>query len=217
MLPSFADALFTDTVAASLALIVPVPVVALELRLIPPGKPPEGADNVTVNVSAPSAKTSFVVATVNVSVRSVASAANVTLPVVFVKSACTAVSLPPTLVAKSTTTCAPGRPDRVTVNVTLLPSFADALFTDTVAASLALIVPTPVESLMLTPVGKLLDGSVRVTVNVSAPSARASSVAATVNVCIRSEPDAPDANVTVPLALVKSDDDAVSPVSTLVA
>jgi len=54
---------------------------------MPPGKPPEGADNVTVNVSAPSAKTSFVAATVNVSVRSVASAANVTLPVVFVKSA----------------------------------------------------------------------------------------------------------------------------------
>jgi len=101
------------------------------------------------------------------------------------------------------------------VNVTLLPSFADALFTDTVAASLALIVPTPVESLMLTPAGKLLAGSVKVTVNVSAPSAKTSSVAATVNVCVRS--DAPDANVTVPLALVKSDVAAVSPVSTLVA
>ena len=96
----------------------------------------------------------------------------------------------------------------------LLPSAAEASFTDKVAASLALIVPVPVESLNVMPEGNVPE---IVTVNVSAPSASASWVAATVNVCIRSEPDAPDANDTLPLALVKSDDEAESPVATLVA
>jgi len=90
------------------------------------------------------------------------------------------------------------------VNVALLPSFAEESLTDSVAASLALIVPTPVASLMLMPGGKLPDGSEMVTVNVSAPSARASSVAATVNVFVRPAPVAPEANVTVPVVLVKS-------------
>jgi len=38
-----------------------------------------------------------------------------------------------------------------------------------------------------------------------------------VNVCIKSEPDAPDAKVRVPLVLVKSDCTAVSVAATLVA
>ena len=113
-------------------------------------------------------------------------------------------SLPPTLVAKSTVTAEAGLPDSVTVNVTLLPSAAESSFTDNVAASLALIVPVPVASLMLMPAGKPPAGAVRVTVNVSAPSARMSSVAATVNVFIRLLPVAPAANVTVPVVLVKS-------------
>ena len=79
----------------------------------------------------------------------VAPAANVTLPVVFVKSDCTAVSVAATLVAKSTVTAASGVPERVTVNVTLLPSAAEASFTFSVAASLRLIVPVPVVALVL--------------------------------------------------------------------
>ena len=65
-----------------------MPAVALVLRLMPPGKPPDGADSVTVNVSFPSARASLTVATVNIflSPLPVAPAANVTLPVVFVKS-----------------------------------------------------------------------------------------------------------------------------------
>ena len=110
-----------------------------------------------------------------------------------------------TLVAKSTVTAAPGLPDRVTVNVTLLPSAAEALFTDSVAGSLRLIVPVPVPSLMLMPPGKPPDGADSVTVNVSAPSARASCVVATVNIFVSPLPVAPAANVTLPVVLVKSD------------
>ena len=168
LLPSFAEASLTDNVAASLALIVPTPVASL--IVMPPGNVPE---IVTVNVSAPSARASCVVATVNVFVNPfpVAPEANVTLPVVFVKSDCAAVLPVSTLVAKFTVTSAPGVPDRVTVNDTLLPSAAEASFTDNVAASLALIVPTPVESLIVTPAGNVPE---MVTVNVSAPSARVS-------------------------------------------
>ena len=56
-----------------------------------------------------------------------------------------------------------------------------------------------------------------VTVNVSAPSARASCVVATVNVFISPVLVAPAANVTLPLLAVKSDDEAVSLAPTLVA
>ena len=110
-----------------------------------------------------------------------------------------------TLVAKFAVTAAPGLPDRVTVNVTLLPSAAEASLTDSVASSLALIVPLPVASLMLTPTGKPAAGAVSVTVNVSAPSARVSSVVDTVTVFDKPAPVAPAANVTLPLLLVKSD------------
>ena len=122
-----------------------------------------------------------------------------------------------TLVAKLTVTAAAGLPDRLTVNDTSLPSSAEASLIDSVAASLALIVPLPVPSLMLIPPGKPAAGAVSVTVNVSAPSARESSAAATVNVFISPVPVAPAANVTLPLLAVKSDDEAVSPVATLVA
>ena len=103
------------------------------------------------------------------------------------------------------------------MNVTLAPSPPVASITDSVAGSLALIVPVPVESLMLILGGKLLDGSEMVTVKVSAPSARASSVVATVNVCVRPPPVASAAKVTVPVVLVKSDDAAVLPDAMLVA
>ena len=110
----------------------------------------------------------------------------------------------PTLVAWLTVTAEPGLPDRVTVNSTLLPSAAEASFTDSVAASLALIVPAPVASLIVTPAGKVPE---MVTVNVSAPSARLSFVVATVNFFDRpGAGGAPAANVTVPVVFVKSDD-----------
>jgi len=114
-------------------------------------------------------------------------------------------------------TSAPGLPDRVTANVKSPPSPPEASVTDSVAGSLALIVPVPVLLLRLIPGGKLLDGSVRVTVNVSGPSARLSSVAATVNVCDRPAPLAPASIVTVPEVLVKSDCNAVLPDAMLVA
>ena len=110
-----------------------------------------------------------------------------------------------TLVAKFAVTAAPGLPDRVTVNVTLLPSAAEASLIDNVAGSLRLIVPLPVPSLMLMPPGKPPDGADSLTVNVSAPSARASWVVATVNVFDRPALVAPAANVTLPVVLVKSD------------
>ena len=108
------------------------------------------------------------------------------------------------LVAKVIGTAAAGLPDSVTANDMLIPSATDTSSTDNVAASLALIVPVPVPSEMLMPAGKPPAGADSVTVNVSAPSARMSSVAATVNVCIRSLPVAPDEKVRLLLVLVKS-------------
>ena len=112
-------------------------------------------------------------------------------------------SLSPTLVSWFTVTAEVGLSDRVTVNVTLLPSAAEESFTDSVASSLALIVPVPVASLNVMTPGKVPDEIV--TVNVSAPSARVSWVVATVNVFINPVPVAPAANVTLPVVFVKSD------------
>jgi len=63
---------------------------------------------------------------------------------------------------------------------------------------------------MLMPGGKPSAGADRVTVNVSGPSARPSAIAATVKVWDSASPVASASNVRLPLALSKSDSDAVS-------
>ena len=136
LLPSAADASFTDNVAASLALIVPSP--AASLIVTPVGNPLVGSVSLTVNHSLRSVRASSIVATVIVFISPVpvAPAAKVSVPLVLVKSDCSAVGRklprPSRLVAKSTVTSALGLADRVTVNVTLLPSSADASSTDSV-------------------------------------------------------------------------------------
>ena len=99
VLPSPPEESLTDSVAGSLTLIVPRPVPLL--MLMPGGKLLPDSDRVTVNVSGPSARLSLVAATVNVFDRPApcAPASIVTLPLVLVKSACTAVSLDSMLVA----------------------------------------------------------------------------------------------------------------------
>ena len=87
------------------------------------------------------------------------------------------------------------------MNDTSLPSAAEASFTDNVAASLALIVPVPVPSKIVTPAGKVPE---MVTVNVSAPSARLSWVVGTANVFLSPVPVAPAVNVLLIDLLVKS-------------
>ena len=215
--PSPPEASLTDSVAGSFAPIVPWPIESP--RLIAGGKLLEGSDSVTLNVSSPSASSSSVAATVNglVSPPPVAPTAKETLPAVLVMSDCTAVSPDRIPLAKSTVTGLPGLPDRVTMKVTLPPSAPEASLTDRLAGSLRLIVPLPVPVPMLMPAGKLLDGSDRVTVNVSSPSASKSSAAATSNVLTSPMPVAAVAKVSVPLVLVKSDWIAVSPDPTLVA
>ena len=63
---------------------------------------------------------------------------------------------------------------------------------------------------MLIPCGKPSAGGDNVTVNVSSPSTRLSATAATVNVWDSASPVASAAKVRLPLALSKSDADAVS-------
>ena len=106
------------------------------------------------------------------------------------------------------------------MKVRSLPSSPSASLTDSVASPRPpdpVIVPVPVPSPMLTPGGKPSAGADNVTVNVSSPSARPSSTAATVNVWDSASPVASASKVRLPLVLSKSDSDAVSPDSMLVA
>ena len=101
--PSVPEASLTENSAWAVGVlasaIVPVPV-ASAIRT-PAGRPADGADSVTVNVSSPSSRLSVAAATVNVrdSASPVASASNVRLPLVLSKSDSDAVSSGPTLVA----------------------------------------------------------------------------------------------------------------------
>ena len=103
------------------------------------------------------------------------------------------------------------------MNVRSPPSSPEASLTDSSAKPPPVIVPVPVASLMPTPGGKPPDGADRVTVNVSSPSTSSSATVVTVNVRDSAAPVAFAAKVRLPLALSKSDADAVSPGSTLVA
>jgi len=99
------------------------------------------------------------------------------------------------------------------VNVRSPPSTPSASLTDNsveTAGVVSAIVPVPVASLMPTPGGRPPAGADRVTVNVSSPSTRSSATAATANVWDSAAPVAFAAKVRLPLALSKSDSDAVS-------
>ena len=105
------------------------------------------------------------------------------------------------------------------MNVRSLPSGPSASFTDSVAEPEDLIVPVevPALTLMPTPAGNPPRGGDSVTVNVSGPSTSPSWSVSTVNLLNRPVPEASAAKVRVPLALSKSDADAVSSDEMLVA
>ena len=96
------------------------------------------------------------------------------------------------------------------MNVRSPPSSPEASLTDNSAKPPPVIVPVPVASPMLMPTGNPSDGADRVTVNVSSPSARLSATVVTVNVWDSASPVAFAAKARLPLALSKSDSDAVS-------
>ena len=105
------------------------------------------------------------------------------------------------------------------MNVRSPPSAAEASLTDRIAEPGLVIVPlaVPPRRLMPTPAGNPPGGCNRLTVNVSGPSISGSRSAATVNVWDSAAPVDSASKVSLPLVLSKSDSDAVSSASMLVA